>query len=120
MEPKDRFQRPRNSGEEPQAWPSLTPRDEAATWFSRGVGFVGGGLLAYGVVNGFIGASSVVLLLFFALLLGPRPCRSIVIGWARRLMRSALRWADRCNDAGPFGPPRSPPSRAGGIDLAET
>jgi predicted PurR-regulated permease PerM len=44
-------------------------RDEAATWFSRGVGFVGGGLLAYGVVTGFLGASSVVLLFFFALLL---------------------------------------------------
>jgi predicted PurR-regulated permease PerM len=46
-----------------------SPRDEAATWFSRGVGFVGGGLLAYGVVTGFLGASTVVLLFFFALLL---------------------------------------------------
>lgn len=56
-------------GEEPQASPSRPPRGEAATWFSRGIGFVGGGLLVYGVVNGFIAASSVVLLFFFALLL---------------------------------------------------
>jgi predicted PurR-regulated permease PerM len=46
-----------------------TARDEAGTWFSRGVGFVGGGLLAYGVVNGFLAASSVVLIFFVALLL---------------------------------------------------
>jgi predicted PurR-regulated permease PerM len=69
MDPGGRFQRPANSGEEPLESASPTARDEIATWFSRGVGFVGGGLLAYGVVNGFIGASSVVLLFFFALLL---------------------------------------------------
>jgi predicted PurR-regulated permease PerM len=57
------------NGQEPQQEPTRTARDEAATWFSRGVGFVGGGLLAYGVVTGFIGASSVVLLFFFAVLL---------------------------------------------------
>ena len=44
-------------------------RGEVRTWFSRGVGFVGGGLLAYGLVAGFLAASSVVLLLFFAVLL---------------------------------------------------
>jgi predicted PurR-regulated permease PerM len=53
----------------PPAAISSSPRDEAGTWFSRGVGFVGGGLLAYGVVAGFMGASSVVLLFFVALLL---------------------------------------------------
>lgn len=58
-----------NPVEETQDAASPTPRDEVVTWFSRGVGFVGGGLLAYGLVNGFIGASSVVLLFFFALLL---------------------------------------------------
>ncbi len=53
--------RPRPSGR--------TARSEAGTWFSRGIGFVGGGLLAYGLVNGFLAASSVVLLFFVALLL---------------------------------------------------
>jgi predicted PurR-regulated permease PerM len=48
---------------------SASARDEGATWFARGIGFVGGGLLAYGIVLGFIGASSVVLLFFIALLL---------------------------------------------------
>ena len=57
------------AGERQQESPSSAPRSEVATWFSRGVGFVGGGLLAYGVANGFIGASGVVLLFFFALLL---------------------------------------------------
>jgi len=69
MDPNGRFQRPASPGEDLQERPSPTARDEVATWFSRGVGFVGGGFLAYGVVTGFIGASSVVLLFFFALLL---------------------------------------------------
>jgi predicted PurR-regulated permease PerM len=69
MDPSDRFERPVNPGQEPPAWPWPTARDEAATWFSRGIGFVGGGLLAYGVVIGFLGASSVVVLFFFAVLL---------------------------------------------------
>ena len=47
---------------------SQSGRDEAATWFVRGIGFVGGGLLAYGIVLGFLGASSVALLFFIALL----------------------------------------------------
>jgi predicted PurR-regulated permease PerM len=55
---------------EPPEQRSTTAREEAATWFSRGIGFVSGGLLAYAIVNGFLGASSVALLLFFAILLG--------------------------------------------------
>ncbi len=69
MDPRDRPQRPEDPGEEPPGGPSPSARDEAATWFSRGLGFVGGGLLAYGVVIGLLGAASVVLLFFFALLL---------------------------------------------------
>jgi predicted PurR-regulated permease PerM len=69
MDPNDRLERPATPDDEPREWHSPTARDEVATWFSRGVGFVGGGLLAYAIVNGFIGASNVVLLFFFALLL---------------------------------------------------
>jgi len=69
MDPNDRSRRAADPGEEPRALASPTARGEAAAWFSRGLGFVGGGLLAYGVVLGFIGASSVVLLAFFAILL---------------------------------------------------
>jgi predicted PurR-regulated permease PerM len=66
--PSPRVTVTRTTGAPPAAI-SSSPRDEAGTWFSRGVGFVGGGLLAYGVVAGFMGASSVVLLFFVALLL---------------------------------------------------
>lgn len=69
MDPTDLVRRPVVPGEEPQERPSPTARDEVGRWFSRGMGFAGGGLLAYGIVNGFIAASSVVLLFFFALLL---------------------------------------------------
>ena len=44
-------------------------RSTAADWFARGIGFAGGGLLVYGLVNGLVVASSVVLLFFLALLL---------------------------------------------------
>jgi predicted PurR-regulated permease PerM len=54
---------------EPSGQRSASAREEATTWFSRGVGFVGGGFLAYAVVSGFLSASSVALLLFFAILL---------------------------------------------------
>jgi predicted PurR-regulated permease PerM len=47
----------------------LTARGQATTWFVRGVGFVAGGLFTYVVATGFVGASGVVLLFFFALLL---------------------------------------------------
>lgn len=63
-----RFERPADPGDDPRPTVSLTARDEFAAWFPRGVGFVGGGILVYGVVSGFIAASSVVLLFFFALL----------------------------------------------------
>ena len=61
MDPDRASERGTEPGDERMAAPSA--RDEAGTWFSRGVGFVGGGLLAYGVVNGFLAASSVVLIL---------------------------------------------------------
>ena len=67
MDPDRASERGTESGDERMAAPSA--RDEAGTWFSRGVGFVGGGLLAYGVVNGFLAASNVVLIFFVALLL---------------------------------------------------
>lgn len=69
MSPEARLPRPTNPDQEAPEWSSPSARGEVATWFARGVGFVSGGLLAYGVVNGFIGASSVVLLFFVALLL---------------------------------------------------
>ena len=68
MDP-DHHLEPPDDLEQSSARSSPSARDEAATWFARGLGFVGGGLLAYGIVNGFIGASSVVLLFFVALLL---------------------------------------------------
>src|SRR5450759_2579191 len=67
MDPDRASERGTESGDERRAAP--TARDEAGTWFSRGVGFVGGALLAYGVVNGFLAASNVVLIFFVALLL---------------------------------------------------
>ena len=68
MDPDGGVQDPAIPGQ-PHRLPTPSARDEVAAWFSRGVGFVGGGLVAYGIVNGFIGASSVVLLFFAALLL---------------------------------------------------
>jgi predicted PurR-regulated permease PerM len=53
-----------------EAPPAAGSRSIAADWFARGVGFVGGGLFVYGFVNGLLQASTVVLLFFFALLLG--------------------------------------------------
>jgi len=49
---------------------SAGSRSIAAEWFARGVGFVGGGLFIYALVNGLVEASNVVLLFFLALLLG--------------------------------------------------
>ncbi len=68
MDQDDGPELPGDPGAGPQAWVSPTARDEAASWFSRGVGFAGGALLAYGVVSGFMAASNVVRLFFFALL----------------------------------------------------
>jgi len=44
-------------------------RSETATWFARGAGFVAGGLVVAGLVQGAVGAGGVLLLVFFAILL---------------------------------------------------
>jgi putative permease len=69
MDPNDHVGAPSEAGDDQDIPASPTARGEVATWFARGVGFVGGGLLAYGLVNGFLAASTVVLLFFVALLL---------------------------------------------------
>ena len=63
---------------------SRDARGEVSTWFARGVGFVGGGILAYGLVAGFLAASSVALLFFFAVLLASA-LRPLVTGLRTRL-----------------------------------
>jgi predicted PurR-regulated permease PerM len=44
-------------------------RAEAATWFARGAGFSAGGLVVLAIAEGLIGAGSVLLLVFVAILL---------------------------------------------------
>ena len=44
-------------------------RAEAATWFARGAGFFAGGLMVLAIAEGLIGAGSVLLLVFIAVLL---------------------------------------------------
>ncbi|HEX7949081.1 MAG TPA: AI-2E family transporter [Candidatus Limnocylindrales bacterium] len=44
-------------------------RADAARWFARGVGFLAGGLVVYGLVQGILGASNALLLVFIAFLL---------------------------------------------------
>lgn len=56
-------------------------RNDTARWFARGTGFVAGGLLMYGIVQGMVEASNALLLVFAAFLLaaGLEP----VIEWLR-------------------------------------
>lgn len=44
-------------------------RADAARWFARGIGFVAGGVVVFGLVQGLLGASGSLLLVFIAFLL---------------------------------------------------
>jgi predicted PurR-regulated permease PerM len=69
MDAEEHAEHPAAPAEDAEEWAAPTSRGEVATWFSRGVGLVAGGLLAYGLITGFLAAGSVVVLFFFALLL---------------------------------------------------